>query len=141
MQRGRGTGGESSYGSGGNGGRRVGCDELLRGQLMRDSNTLSSCSLVPPPTIPRLLSCALGRGGDLWIGIFIGANAACINVITEWLSDFKLGFCSQGWYLNQQFCCWQEPQCQAFNPWSSLTLISYLFYILFAVRTRSIPPR
>jgi hypothetical protein len=69
------------------------------------------------------------------VGIFIGVNAACINVITEWLSDFKLGYCSQGWYLNQQFCCWQESleTCTAWKPWSSITLINFIFYVLFAV--------
>ena len=75
------------------------------------------------------------RKKDTDVGIFIGLNAACINVITEWLSDFKLGYCSQGWYLNQQFCCWQESSetCTTWKSWSSLTLISYIFYILFAV--------
>lgn len=69
------------------------------------------------------------------LGIFIGVNAACINVITEWLSDFKLGYCSEGWYLNQQFCCWKESleTCKQWKPWSSIVLVSYVFYILFAV--------
>ena len=79
------------------------------------------------------------RDANVLVGIVIGVNAAWINVITEWLSDFKLGYCSEGWYLNQQFCCWQEPfeTCSQWKPWSSITLISYLFYILFAV----LPPR
>jgi H+/Cl- antiporter ClcA len=69
------------------------------------------------------------------LGIVVGVNAACINVITEWLSDFKLGYCSEGWYLNQQFCCWQESleTCKQWKPWSSIVLVSYVFYILFAV--------
>ena len=78
----------------------------------------------------------------VFVGLGIGLNAACINVITEWLSDFKLGYCSEGWYLNQQFCCWQESleTCTRWRPWSSITLISYLFYILFAVLPEPVPP-
>jgi hypothetical protein len=70
------------------------------------------------------------------LGIFIGLNAACINVITEWLSDFKLGYCAQGWYLNQQFCCWREDveTCPHWRTWSSFVVVNYIFYILFAVR-------
>ena len=80
-----------------------------------------------------------GSRNRLMEGIFIGVNAACINVITEWLSDFKLGYCTNHWYLNQQFCCWQESleTCTNWRPWSSLSLINYIFYILFAV---SLPP-
>ena|ERR1700737_5900 len=73
--------------------------------------------------------------GVVDLGIFIGLNAACINVITEWLSDFKLGYCAEGWYLNQQFCCWQESveTCEQWHSWSSFTFLNYIFYLLFAV--------
>ena len=49
--------------------------------------------------------------GQAWIvvtlvGIAIGVNAAVLNIVTEWLSDIKLGYCSTAFYLNQNFCCW-----------------------------------
>lgn len=42
------------------------------------------------------------------IGILIGLNAAFLNIITEWLSDTKLGYCETAFYLNESFCCWGE---------------------------------
>lgn len=42
------------------------------------------------------------------IGAAIGVNAAFLNIITEWLSDVKLGYCKTAFYLNESFCCWGE---------------------------------
>jgi chloride channel 3/4/5 len=42
------------------------------------------------------------------IGAAIGLNAAFLNIVTEWLSDIKLGHCKTAFYLNEKFCCWQE---------------------------------
>ncbi|MBE3049204.1 hypothetical protein IMZ48_43245 [Candidatus Bathyarchaeota archaeon] len=42
------------------------------------------------------------------IGVAIGLNAALLSVITEWLADFKLGYCKTAFYLNESFCCWGE---------------------------------
>ena len=49
--------------------------------------------------------------GQAWIvvtmvGAAIGLNAAFLNVVTEWLSDVKLGYCTTAFYLNENFCCW-----------------------------------
>lgn len=49
--------------------------------------------------------------GQAWIvvtlvGVTIGLNAAFLNIVTEWLSDVKLGYCTKGFYLNENFCCW-----------------------------------
>ncbi|CBF86577.1 hypothetical protein AN2308.2 [Aspergillus nidulans FGSC A4] len=49
--------------------------------------------------------------GQAWlvitiVGAVIGLIAAVLNIITEWLSDIKLGYCTTAFYLNQQFCCW-----------------------------------
>jgi len=51
--------------------------------------------------------------GQAWIvvtlvGAAIGLNAAFLNIVTEWLSDVKLGYCKTAFYLNEQFCCWGE---------------------------------
>ncbi|KAJ4300179.1 glycerol ethanol, ferric requiring protein [Collariella sp. IMI 366227] len=42
------------------------------------------------------------------IGAAIGLNAAFLNIITEWLADIKLGYCTTHFYLNEDFCCWGE---------------------------------
>lgn len=42
------------------------------------------------------------------IGAAIGLNAAFLNIITEWLSDIKLGYCGTAFYLNENFCCWGQ---------------------------------
>lgn len=49
--------------------------------------------------------------GQAWlvvtlVGAAIGLNAAFLNIVTEWLSDIKLGYCTSAFYLNEQFCCW-----------------------------------
>lgn len=49
--------------------------------------------------------------GQAWlvvtlVGMAIGLNSALLNIITEWLSDIKLGHCSTAFYLNENFCCW-----------------------------------
>ena len=79
-------------------------------------------------------------------------NAAFLNIITEWLSDVKLG-CETAFYLNESFCCWGEDNgrmdfstfmiradstgCADWHRWSSLTPINYVLYITFAVRLNS----
>jgi chloride channel 3/4/5 len=42
------------------------------------------------------------------IGAAIGLNAAFLNIVTEWLADIKLGYCTTAFYLNEDFCCWGE---------------------------------
>ena len=72
-------------------------------------------------------------------GLCIGVNAAIISITTEWLSDIKMGYCSDGWWLNQQFCCWEievtegDASCDSWRPWSNLSFARWVIYILFAV--------
>ncbi|CAG8603128.1 23517_t:CDS:2, partial [Cetraspora pellucida] len=40
------------------------------------------------------------------VGAIIGLNAALTDIITEWVSDLKFGYCKNSWWLNQKFCCW-----------------------------------
>ena len=51
------------------------------------------------------------EAGQAWIvvtlvGATIGLNAGFLNIVTEWLSDIKLGHCTTAFYLNENFCCW-----------------------------------
>ena len=72
-------------------------------------------------------------------GICIGANAAVISIITQWLSDIKMGFCFDAWWLNQQFCCWEiegeeVDGCDSWHSWSHVTLARWIIFVTFAVR-------
>ncbi|KAJ5152149.1 hypothetical protein N7492_010444 [Penicillium capsulatum] len=77
--------------------------------------------------------------GQAWlvvtlVGIAIGINSAVLNIITEWLSDIKLGHCTSAFYLNEQFCCWgAEGGCPEWKHWTSFWLLNYAVYFFFAV--------
>ncbi|KAF7512139.1 hypothetical protein GJ744_002301 [Endocarpon pusillum] len=79
------------------------------------------------------------EAGQAWIvvtivGAVIGVNAAALNIITEWLSDVKLGYCTTAFYLNEQFCCWgAENGCDEWRRWTSFGLANYLIYFIFSV--------
>ncbi|KAL2141875.1 hypothetical protein VTI28DRAFT_1858 [Corynascus sepedonium] len=67
------------------------------------------------------------------IGAAIGLNAAVLNIITEWLADIKLGYCSTKFYLNEDFCCWGEDTgCADWHKWTGFEPINYIMYIIFA---------
>ncbi|KAK6852422.1 chloride channel protein [Apiospora arundinis] len=66
------------------------------------------------------------------IGAAIGLNAAFLNIITEWLSDIKTGYCTTGFYLNESFCCWGEDNgCADWHRWTGFAPANYVIYILF----------
>ncbi|KAI5795593.1 chloride channel [Geopyxis carbonaria] len=77
--------------------------------------------------------------GQAWIvitiiGIAIGLNASFLNIVTEWLSDIKLGHCTTAFYLNENFCCWgAENGCNEWVHWSGNGPLNYLLYILFSI--------
>ncbi|KAJ7646805.1 Cl-channel protein [Roridomyces roridus] len=80
--------------------------------------------------------------GQTWfvvslVGVCIGLNAAIISIVTEWLSDIKMGYCYDGWWLNQQFCCWEIDEegidgCDSWHPWSNVSVARWFIYVLFA---------
>ena len=47
-------------------------------------------------------------------------NAGFLNIVTEWLSDMKLGYCTTAFYLNENFCCWGVESGIATNVSSSI---------------------
>ncbi|KAK2034408.1 voltage gated chloride channel [Colletotrichum zoysiae] len=66
------------------------------------------------------------------IGVAIGLNAAFLNIITEWLSDIKTGYCTTAFYLNENFCCWGEDNgCNEWHHWTGFAPANYILYILF----------
>lgn len=58
--------------------------------------------------------------------------------MTEWLSDLKMGYCYDGWWLNQQFCCWEidteDDACDSWHDWSDYVIARWVIYVVFAVR-------
>ncbi|KAH9908641.1 chloride channel protein [Xylariomycetidae sp. FL2044] len=67
------------------------------------------------------------------IGAAIGLNAAFLNIVTEWLSDIKMGYCTTAFYLNENFCCWgEENGCPHWHRWTGFGPANYALYIMFA---------
>ncbi|EGC47525.1 CLC voltage-gated chloride channel protein [Histoplasma capsulatum var. duboisii H88] len=67
------------------------------------------------------------------VGAAIGLNAAFLNIVTEWLADIKLGYCTTGFYLNESFCCWgAEDGCPEWRRWTSIAPLDYIAYFIFA---------
>ncbi|GAA5938809.1 chloride channel protein [Sporobolomyces koalae] len=93
-------------------------------------------------TIGQSMSAIMWRiveGGMSWfvvslVGAAIGLQAALSSILTTWLSDLKLGYCSQGWYLNHKFCCWEieDELCEDWKPWTSFAAIQWGMYVFVA---------
>ena len=68
------------------------------------------------------------------VAIVIGLNAAALNIVTEYLSDLKMGYCTTAWYLNEDFCCYgAENGCEEWKRWSTFGLVNYAVYTFFAI--------
>ncbi|KAJ4164929.1 hypothetical protein LMH87_006582 [Akanthomyces muscarius] len=66
------------------------------------------------------------------IGAAIGLNAAFLNIVTEWLSDIKMGYCTTAFYLNENFCCWGEDNgCPQWHRWTGFAPFNYFIYMAF----------
>ena len=103
--------------------------------LRRSSGVNANASVYSDDIFPCPCPCA---------GAGIGLNAAIISIITEWLSDIKMGYCSDGWWLNQQFCCWEldgdeDSGCDSWHLWSTVSVARWFIYVLFAVRRYFFP--
>ncbi|KAI0476844.1 chloride channel [Xylaria cf. heliscus] len=92
---------------------------------------------------------------QVWIilvltGLAVGAIAAGIDVVSNWLGDLKTGYCSSGpdggaFYLNKQFCCLgydQGAKCSGWKPWAAALgigtvagkwFIEYFFFLIFSL--------
>ncbi|GAA5882900.1 hypothetical protein JCM3774_001381 [Rhodotorula dairenensis] len=68
------------------------------------------------------------------VGGIIGLNAAIMSIMTAWLSDLKLGYCTQGWWLNRKFCCWEieEGFCEDWVSWTAFSGVQWVVYVAFA---------
>jgi len=49
-----------------------------------------------------------------------------------------MGYCYDGWWLNQQFCCWEidteDDACDSWHDWSDYVIARWVIYVVFAVR-------
>ncbi|KAJ7497777.1 Cl-channel protein [Mycena latifolia] len=120
---------------------------LERNRRIRDARTVYSAHRGPRGEITAAWLWAQLRrafdAGQTWfvvslVGVCIGLNAALISIVTEWLSDIKMGYCYDGWWLNQQFCCWEiddaegSDGCDSWHPWSTVSVARWFIYVIFA---------
>lgn len=81
----------------------------------------------------------------LGVGVGIGISAALISIITVWLSDMKLGYCTTGWWLSRKYCCLEVSDefesCTEWRNWGGVEPFRWLAYILFAVRPPCSPDK
>ncbi|KAH8781285.1 chloride channel protein 5 [Diaporthe sp. PMI_573] len=82
-------------------------------------------------------------------GLLVGALAAGIDIISDWLGDLKAGYCSTAdggaFYLNKNFCCMgydEGAKCMGWRPWATALhvssaagkwIIEYFFFISLSV--------
>lgn len=69
-------------------------------------------------------------------GIAIGFVAGSLNIVTEYLSNIRTGYCSSHFYLNKNFCCWgelEESKCTDWVHYSNFPLFNYSMYILISL--------
>ncbi|KAI8067972.1 chloride channel [Gongronella butleri] len=68
------------------------------------------------------------------VGAAIGFNSALIAIVTNWLSDIKIGYCSNAWWLNKKFCCWEIEEehdiCELWTPWSDALGLGHDTYVV-----------
>lgn len=62
-------------------------------------------------------------------GISIGTIAAMLNIVTAWLAWLRIGRCDT-FYLNRDFCCWNDEGCSSWRPWLS-GAGAYAVYVLW----------
>jgi hypothetical protein len=55
--------------------------------------------------------------------------SALIAIVTDWLSDIKLGYCSSAWWLNQKFCCWEIEEEGTLGYTGTRSKYSYILLI------------
>ncbi|KAI7904064.1 chloride channel [Cokeromyces recurvatus] len=72
----------------------------LRGRLLKTNDALQAWLLV------------------ILVGTVVAAIAWFIDVVQEWMSDLKQGYCTTNWRLNSNFCCWENNEtCHAWKTW------------------------
>lgn len=70
-------------------------------------------------------------------GVGIGVISALMSIMTGWLSDIKLGRCTNGWWLSRKFCCLEitgeGESCAEWKTWGGFPPLPWIAYIIYAV--------
>ncbi|KAI8911081.1 chloride channel [Gorgonomyces haynaldii] len=67
------------------------------------------------------------------VGSGTGFLAGCIDIVEQWLTDLKSGYCSFEFYLTKEFCCETlSGTCNDWIRWDSSDIVGFFMYILFA---------
>jgi chloride channel 3/4/5 len=62
-----------------------------------------------------------------------------MSIMTSWLTDMKLGYCTTGWWLTQKSCCLEISDegegCAEWRNWGAVQPFMWLAYVFVAVRS------
>ncbi|KAF2150046.1 voltage gated chloride channel [Myriangium duriaei CBS 260.36] len=115
-------------------GRRVGYDDLTAIDWIFEYAKERQRQRVLRDNTNGLLGLArqFADSSQIWVilvatGVAVGTIAAGIDVVSDWLGDFKTGYCSNvaaggRFYLNKYFCCWgldDFSKCMDWRSWST----------------------
>ncbi|KAJ9052117.1 hypothetical protein DSO57_1037375 [Entomophthora muscae] len=78
----------------------------------------------------------------LLLGVGCGLIAGCIDIVSEWLADIRLGYCHGAFYNTKSFCCWgyeDDGICSEWVNWEQLAydsphakyLVGYFAFIFW----------
>ncbi|GAA5991112.1 hypothetical protein JCM10908_006541 [Rhodotorula pacifica] len=99
----------------------------------------------------RGVAVRLWAASEPWIviivtGVVTGTMASCLDILSAWLSDMRLGVCKDQWWMSRGLCCAgldPEETCRAWQTWGELVagekhivaraLAQYGVYISLAV--------
>ena len=84
---------------------------------------------------------------QVWIvllltGISIGVIAAIIDVVSQWLSSIRIGYCKNGFYQSLEFCCIgvDDGNCNDWVNWKDVVgsrfggyMLTYMIYVVFSI--------
>lgn len=57
------------------------------------------------------------------LGIGAGTIAAALDLVVDWLTDIKFGFCKGAWYVSRSVCCHSAADlddCESFVSWGNM---------------------
>ncbi|KAJ8266029.1 hypothetical protein GJAV_G00125110 [Gymnothorax javanicus] len=87
----------------------------------------------------------------LLVGLMSGALAGGIDITAHWMTDLKEGMCLDGFWFNQEHCCWSSNEttfherysCPQWKTWAELItgtalgpfayIVNYLLYVCWAL--------
>lgn len=120
---------------------RVASSDISEFSIDDEQDTSTNLNTLQPEKFPIVTRFVNGflRSFQSWLvltlmGITIGLIAGMLNILAAWLGSLKDGYCSNGFYLNRDFCCMgeKEDSCSNWHPWSEFFLLKYIYFIIFS---------